>query len=395
MIATIDATLERLLGCRLWALVLKETRELLRNKYLIFLIVIPPVVQLLILGGALDPKVNNLSLATVDLDKTSHSRELVSALLDTTVFESESSFKSKKELQKKLSTGSYDVGIVIPEDFSRSFRLGETAPVEVLVDGADAYTAGIAENYTRRAISNFSPDGRGAKLNDSDLAHAGSLSEELEKEAVEPRITMLYNANQEGSWYFVPGVLGACLTLVATLVASALVLKERESGTIEQLLMTPASSWEIILSKIIPLLTFLMLDVLVAVLCSQVIFGMPVRGSFILLLATSALYALTGIGIGIFLGTLCTSQRQSQLSSLFFNIPLVLLSGTVVPLDTMPEALKLLSVINPLRYYTTIVRSLILKGADAQMLLVEIGILVVSATLILAISSYRLRRQLA
>ncbi len=370
---------EKLISTRLWSLLVKESRELLRNKYLLFLILVPPILQLLILGGALDPQVRNLSLATVDHAKTKESRELVDRLTDSGVFKKNSALKDEKQLEFELSRGKKALGLVIPSDFSQKINRNETAKVQVLVDGADAYTAGIASANIQRSIVEFKPEGKAT---------------EKEKSVIEPDIKILYNPEQISSWFFVPGVLGACLTLTGTLVASATVLRERESGTMEQLLMTPASASEILLAKIIPLASFLLLDVVVAVTASRMIFGMPCRGNFLLLLLASALYCFVGIGVGMLLGSICRSQRQAQLASFFINIPLILLSGTVVPLDTMPAFFQIISIFDPLRYYALIARGVLLKGATIEMVWQQLGLLALSAVVVLTLSANRFKRQL-
>ena len=196
---------------------------------------------------------------------------------------------------------------------------------------------------------------------------------ELTKNPIEPDTKILYNPGQVSSWFFVPGVLGACLTLVSTLIASASVLKEREKGTMEQLLMTPASTGEILLAKFLPLVFFLLVDVILALAAANVFFGMPIRGSYPFLLIASALYAFVGIGFGMLLGSVCQSQRQAQLTSFFINIPLILLSGTVVPFDTMPALMQTISYIDPLRYYAVIARGVILKGSGINILWPELA----------------------
>lgn len=374
-----NPVVERIISSRLWALVVKETREILRNKYLLFLVLVPPILQLLILGGALDPQVRNLSLATVDHAKTADSKELLSKIMESDTFQKNQMMNSEDALSVELERGHKTIGLVIPPDFSEKLKDNEGAQVQVLVDGADAYTAGIASAKVQRTIYEF---------------HSDAKKAEKENKIIDPDINILYNPDLISSWYFVPGVLGACLTLTGTLVASATVLRERESGTMEQLLMTPASASEILLAKIIPLATFLIFDVVVAISASRLIFGMPCRGSFLLLLLASALYAFVGIGVGMMLGSVCRSQRQAQLASFFINIPLILLSGTVVPLDTMPAALQAISVFDPLRYYALISRGVLLKGATLEMLWMPLLLLALSAFIVLNISANRFKSQL-
>jgi ABC-2 type transport system permease protein len=188
-------------------------------------------------------------------------------------------------------------------------------------------------------------------------------------------------------------VLGAVLTLTSTLVASAAILRERESGTIDQLMMTPAETWEILVAKVIPLMIFMLADVALAIIVSRVAFGMPFRGSILAFALGSAFYLLTGIGMGMLLGSLCRSQRQAQLSSFFINIPVILLSGTVVPRDSMPQAMRFLSSIDPLRYYADVARGVILKGNGMDILWFDVVLLLFFAMMTLALSLLRFRRQ--
>ena len=409
----------------LWALILKETREIIRNPYLLFLIVVPPTIQLLILGGALDPQVRDLTLGVVDNCQSRESRDLTDSLVHSGVFPKSRTIKDEKEISDELSMGKLDVGMVIPKEFTRDLERGQTAPVQVLVDGADAYSAGIASAYVLRTINAYKPD----YLESAFKAHIeAQIKESVQKTAhqkstastlpsssngkgdknqnsllknikggfaklVDPAIDILYNPGQLASWFFIPGVLGASLTLTSTLVASAAVLRERESGTMEQLLMTPAETWEILLAKVVPLVAFLLADVCMAIGAAMVVFHLPFRGNFILFMVASCLYIFVGIGFGMLLGTLCKNQRQSQLTSFFINIPLILLSGSVVPLDTMPAFLQTISVVDPLRYYVFLARALILKGDGLDILWPEVSALVVFALLLIAVSANRFNRQ--
>jgi ABC-2 type transport system permease protein len=390
-----NALFDTVKSSRLWALILKETREILRNKYLLFLLLVPPIIQLWILGGALDPQVHSLSLATVDHARSIQSRDLVAELVNSGVFRCNTYVADENILSRQLEEGRLNVGLVIPEDFAINLDRGKAAEVQVLMDGADAYTAGIASNYVLRTIHQFQPaavEGKPSPAKPSRTSTNGSPQKS--QTVIEPRIDILYNPGQVSSWFFLPGILGACLTLTGTLVASATVLRERESGTMEQLLMTPASSWEILLAKVVPLVAFLLGDVCLAIVSARIIFGLPFRGDLLLFLIASALYSFVGIGMGMMLGSMCQSQRQAQLASFFINIPLILLSGTVVPLDTMPWFLQTLSLADPLRYYTLIARGVILKGATLAMLWQQLVLLALAAIIVLSASVNRFRKQL-
>lgn len=384
---------EYVAGSRLWALVTKETREILHNKYLLFLILVPPTVQLLILGGALDPQVRNISIAIVDHADTCLSREIEALISNCGWFNLCKTKANEQSVCRALERGELTVGVIIPESFKKNVYSPKAADIQVLVDGVDAYTAGIAGNYILYTLYQLQKEvSKQGKM--AELLPAQPDSCKISSLPIETDIQILYNPEQVSSWYFVPGILGACLTLTGTLVASAAVLRERERGTIEQLLMTPASSWEIVVAKIIPLVLFLLGDVCLAVLFAGLIFKLPVRGNFILLLIASVFYASVSIGLGILLGSLCKYQRQAQLASFFINIPLIMLSGTVVPLDTMPRLFQLCSTVNPLRYYSVIARALLLKGSTLEVLWEPLCVLAFAALGTLLFSIYRFKRQL-
>ncbi len=395
----VNSVMEPILSSRLSAIVLKETREILRNKYLIFLILVPPVVQLLILGAAIDPQVRKLSMAVVDHARTEDSRRLIDKLEATGLFSKTEYASDEDKLERQLEKSQKDVAIVIPSDFSKQIAEGKTAKVQVLIDGTNAYVAGIASAYVLRTINQFepphtSPSEKEKPTKNSINKQAGEVDERPGADLIDPRANILYNPGQYSSWAFLPGILGATLTLTGTLVAAATVLRERESGTMEQLLMTPARTWEILFAKLIPLVVFLLADVCLAVAAAYLIFGMPCRGSLLLLLSASAMYIFVAIGVGMMLGSIYQTQRQAQLASFFINIPLILLSGTVVPLDTMPPFLQSISLFDPLRYYAFLNRSIILKGDTLAMLWPQMLALALFALAVLLVSTQRFKRQL-
>ena len=179
---------------------------------------------------------------------------------------------------------------------------------------------------------------------------------------VQPQVRFLYNPGLISSWFFVPGVIGIVLTLTGSLVSSVTLIREKDVGTLEQLLMTPAAEWEILLAKIVPLFILLMGDVLLASGISRLVFNLPFRGNFALFLLLSGLYLFVCIGLGLLLATLSRTQQQVILTSFFFNVPIIQLSGAIAPIESMPSVFRFLSFFDPLRHYVAINRSLILKG---------------------------------
>lgn len=368
----------RLLATRFWALVRKEVQQIVTNKQIIFLLVFPPTIQLLLLGFALNPNVTGLGLGVVDYSQTQESRELVSALTENDNFEVTFQTFQEKELVQKVRNGSITTGVIIPSDFREKILENKTAEVQVLIDAVDANTAQIARGYVQQIIRNY--------------------NRQIEIDFPEPLLTtevrFLYNPGLISSWFFVPGVMGLVLTLTGSLVSSVTVIREKDVGTLEQLLMTPASGWEILLAKITPIFILMMGDVFLASTIGWLVFNLPFRGNYIWFLIFSALYILVVIGLGMLLATLSKTQQQVVLISFFFNIPLIQLSGAVAPIESMPPLFQFLSFADPMRHYIAIARHLILKEAGIAPLLPNIIALIFFAVLLLGISINRFRRQL-
>lgn len=374
--------LKQLFQSRFWALMVKEIQQILRNKQIVFLLLFPPTVQLLVFGLALNPEVTGLRLGVLDYSRTADSRALVSALVENDVFKVKDYADRQADLEEQVRTGKIDAGLVIPPDFSQTLGEKKETHVQVLVDGVDANTAGIAQGYMKQIINHYNqtlnplPSGRSPPL------------------PVETQVRFLYNPGLLSSWFFVPGVIGVVLTLTGSLVSSTTVIREKSLGTLEQLLMTPAAGWEILMAKIVPLFVLLLGDVLLASALGRFVFNLPFRGNYGLFLSLSALYLFVCIGIGILLATLAENQQQVVLISFFFNVPLIQLSGAIAPIETMPAFFRALSFFNPLRHYVQIARSLILKGVGVEALWIHIIALVIFAALFLGVSINRFRAQL-
>jgi ABC-2 type transport system permease protein len=372
--------LHRLQSSRFWALLQKEVHQILRAKQLIILLIIPPTIQLLIYGFALNPDVHNLRLGVVDYAQTLESRELVAALTENHVFVAEQILWQESVLSQQVETGKLDVGMVIPPEFSQNLTKGQPASVQVFIDGVNANTAGIANGYMNQIVQQYS-----LKLQS---VTAASLP-------IATHITFLYNPGLTSSWFFVPGVMGLVLTLIGSIVSAVTMVREKDTGTLEQLLMTPAAAGEILMAKVLPLCILLMGDVMLALTLGRTVFGIPFRGSFGLFLLLSGLYVFVGISIGILLATVCQSQQQVVLTTFFINLPMVQTSGAIAPIETMPPFFKVLSWFNPLRHYIAIVRGILLKGVGVEALWPHILMSGCFAIVLFGISTYYFRRQLS
>ncbi|BAZ45356.1 ABC-2 type transporter protein [Chondrocystis sp. NIES-4102] len=372
--------IHRFLESRFWALMLKEIRQIFSNKQLIFLLVFPPTIQLIIFGSSLSPDVKGLSLGLADYANSRESRELVAALTENQIFQVKS-VSYNQDLNQQVRTGKIDVGLVIPPEFNQDLLSRKTAEVQVIIDGVDANTAGIAQGYINQIMRQYSQRLRCQKVN-------------CPQAIIQPQVRFLYNPGLISSWFFVPGVLGIVLTLTGSLVSSITLIREKDVGTLEQLLMTPAAEWEILLAKIVPLFILLMGDVLLASGISRLFFKLPFRGNFGLFLILSGLYLFVCIGLGILLATISRTQQQVILTSFFFNIPIIQLSGAIAPIESMPLLFRCLSFFDPLRHYVAINRSLILKGVGLGEVWDDALALFIFAIILLTISIKRFRSQL-
>jgi len=370
--------LDRLLNSCFWALAIKEIRQILRNKQLLFLLIFPPTIQLLIYGFALSPDVHFLKLGVVDYANSQTSRELVAALTENRIFVTDEYVLSEKDLANQVRRGNITTGLIIPPAFDRQLAKNESADLQVLIDGVDANTAGIASGYLSQIIGQFSRR----------LTHAPPA-------LVDPEVTFLYNPGLNSSWFFIPGVIGLVLTLISSLVSSAAVVREKDTGTLEQLLMTPAADWEILLAKLVPLFLLLMGDVFLALGVSKLIFDIPFRGNMLMFLLVSALYICVGISIGILLATISKSQQQVVLTSFFINLPLIQTSGAIAPVESMPVFFRYASLLNPLRHYVVISRGFLLKGVGVIELWPHVLALAIFAVVLLSISIRKFRDQLS
>ncbi|HLO85762.1 MAG TPA: ABC transporter permease [Nostocaceae cyanobacterium] len=360
-----------------WTLVKKEISQIRRNRSLMIMLIIPPTLQLILYGFVLNPDVKHLKLGVVDYANVEESRELLQVITANHTFDLESALVSEQELSNQVEEGKLDIGLIIPPDFSRNLA-NKSAPIQIFIDGVNANTAGIANGYINQIIQRY---------NRQRVSYQTNLP-------VIPQFVFLYNPGLTSSWFFVPGVMGLVITLISTLVSAITVVKEKDIGTLEQLLMTPAANWEILLAKIFPLGILLTGDVLLALTLGRIVFNLPFKGDFWLFLLASILYIFVGISLGILLATVSRSQQQVVLTSFFINIPLIQTSGAIAPIEAMPSWFQFLSLFNPLRHYIAIVRNILLKGVGLDVIWINLLALIGFTAIFLTIGISKFRRQL-
>ena len=378
---------------RLIALIRKEFGQIRRDKRVLASLIVGPTVQLLLFGFALNPTFNHLKMGVVDLDHSPQSRDLIANMTESGAFRLANTYFSPDQLGQAMGRGELDAGIVVPYKFARDMERGRQPDVQILLNAMNANTAAIAQAYAARVLQTWSQvysqqGGLHAQYRPISANDVGRQGHVL----IHP--AFLFNPGLVSSWFIVTGSLGVLLMLNGSLIASASLVKEREAGTVEQLLMTPAGTGEIIVAKITPLFLLLCVMILFATAVIKVAFGVPFRGSFVLVLAGAMLTVLSGIGIGTFIGTFTKSAQQAQLMAFFVNPPLASLSGALTPVEAMPQWMQPLTVLNPIRHFGIITRSVLLKGSGVAAVWPHMLALVIFAAGLLTVSVMRFRKQL-
>jgi ABC-2 type transport system permease protein len=351
---------------------------------------IQPAVQLLLLGFALSATVTNLKLGVVDDDQSIESRALVNALGESKSFRLVGTYGSISDLAKALSKGDLSAGMVVPYDYSRNLERGKDSTVQVLLNGVNANTAAISQGYAESVIESYNAGLRGSHTG---LAPPGVATNP--RGFVSLRPAFLYNPGLKGSWFLATGVFGLLLLLNASLVAETTMIRERERGTIEQLLMLPASTAEIVIAKIAPLFAMLCIMVVICMLLIKFAFAVPFHGSFALVTFGAALCLLCGIGVGTTIASFSKSAKQSMLLGFFVNPLLFSFSGSLNPVEGMPKWMQPLTIVNPIHHLATIARGCLIKGSGFGDLWTNFFALAALTLGLLTLSIWRFRGQLS
>ena len=338
----------------LGALIRKEFIQFFRNKAMVILFIYVIALEISICVYAISYDVTNISLAVHDLDRSAESRELVDGFVRTPYFQQPVIVSSRKEMERLLDTGRATLGIVISPDFSKRIAESLPAPVQLLLDGSNSNTALIALGYSKRIVAAY-----GAKIEFERLQRAVGSAGAIPRLTIQPRAW--YSPALASRNFVVVSMLVLAIMLMSVLHPAAALAWEKEVGTMEQLLVMPFRTWELMLAKVVP--TFVVsLASLALSLWIPWWFDVPIRGSLLLFFALTALFLFSGMGIGLLFGTIARNLQQALLLGFFFIFPLFVISGTMVPVESMPEPIQLISYLSPLRYYLEIGLGIFLKG---------------------------------
>jgi len=373
---------------RIVQLLIKEFLELKRDRSARFRLLVPPMIRMVLFGYAATFEVFNVSTAVLDQDHTQESRALVAAFVNSSRFKVTTVAKTHHEAQDAVGMSDAQVGIIVPPGFAELLRKGQTAPAQILVDGTNSNTALIALGYVGQIAGAF---GQGYAL---DLAQRTGrvLAKPLVNVTVVERYW--YNPNLNSRWFFVPGVI-ATLTLITIVNLTAFaIVREREVGTLEQLLVTPIRPVEFIIGKTLPFFLIGLLEVAIVAGVGMSCFDVPFAGNPLVLFAGTCLFLLSVLGLGLLISTLCSTQQQAFASNFFVLNPMFILAGFAFPISSMPDALQWFTYIDPLRYFLVIIRGCYLKGVGMDVLWPQMLALAALGTGLLTIAALRFRKSL-
>jgi drug efflux transport system permease protein len=367
---------------RVRQMVIKEFIQVLRDRRMRVFLFLPPLVQLFVFGYVATMDVNNIPTALYDLDHSSESREVARRLVASGYFTIRTEPSSAEELRGLLDRGEVLCAVQIDHGFQKDLERGIPTQIQLIVDGTDSNTALVAQAYAAQILARYGTD----RLRLSASAIAGTID-------FRPRAW--YNPDLRSRNYNVPGVIALIVTLMCLILTSMAIVREREAGTMEQLMVTPLKPAELILGKTIPFALISILDMLLVTAVGVFWFGIPIRGSLFLLFLGTTVYLLTVLGIGLFLSTIAKTQQQVMMAALFFFMPAILLSGFVFPIESMPVLFQYLTLLNPLRYFLVIIRGIFLKGNGIAVLWPQMAALFLLGVIVFLFSAFRFRKRLS
>jgi len=376
-----------MINSRLLSLIRKEFIQILRDPRTLYITFAIPVIQIFLLGYTATSDVRNVPLAVFDQDRSPASRALLDAYRAADYFRLEFDVDSEEAVRQLIDNGQARAGLVIPPDYGEDLAAGRTAQVAFVLDGTDPTVASTA-----LAAANLIGQNHATRITLEKLAARGQAS--AFTPAIDVRTQVWYNPDLVSAYFMIPALIGMILQLITSMLTATAIVRERERGTIEQLIVTPIRSWELIVGKITPYVFIALFDTLEVLFVGTVWFKVPIVGDLGLLLTLSSLFLVGSLGIGLFISTVAKTQQEAMMLSWFTLLPTVFLSGFFFPLAAMPWFLQALSYVIPLRYYLIIIRSILLKGIGAEALTVEIAALAIFGIVMMGAAALRFRKRL-
>jgi ABC-2 type transport system permease protein len=368
---------------RIREMVRKEFIQLFRDKRSRPILVLTPLIQLLVFGYVVNYDIKDIRVALIDQSRTRESRQLTDAFTAGRIFRITHLPETPGELEGLFLTAKVDLGIKIPPNFSSRIRRGDTAEVQIIADGGMSNMASVRIAYTTMVIDRFN----GEMIRER-------YGRELKYGKIDGRIRTWYNPNLDSQHFFVPGIVAFLIMLISLLLTSIAIIKEREAGTMEQLIVTPLKPIELIIGKTIPYVIIAIGQMVMVTVFAIYWFEIPLAGSPPALFLAVCLFLLSTLGIGLFISTVSKTQQQAMMTTFFFILPFFMLSGFVFPIANMPTFVQWLTYLNPLRYFLVIIRGIFLKGVGLQILWPQYAALAVLGIAVFAGAVGRFRKKL-
>ncbi len=364
----------------------KEFHQVRADKRMLGISIAAPVIQVLLLGYAATTDIKNTTMVVCDQDRTADSRTFVQSFTSSGYFIHGHSVDSPAEVDEYIAEGRATIALVIPRGFAAALMGRQTTPVQVVLDGTDANTSNILLNYATQIATTYSQNV---------LLEQSAMMQSLASSRLMPEPRVWFNPDLKSSNYMVPGVVALVLMLITMMLTSLGIVREKEAGTLEQLLVTPIKPYELIIGKLIPFTIIGFVDVIIVLTLARFWFEVPMLGSIPLLFGLALLFILTTLGLGLFISTIARTQQQAMLiAAFFFFMPFIYLSGFAFPIANMPESIQLITYLIPLRYFLEIVRGIFLKGSGINELWPQAAALLGLGVVIFTLSVLRFQKKL-
>jgi ABC-2 type transport system permease protein len=369
-------------------MLIKEFIQVFRDQRTRFLLFAPPVIQMLVFGYAATLEVRHIPTAVLDYDNSQVSRDLISRFVASPYFDLRARLGDRRQIGEFIDRGEAMVAVQINAGFAQDLRKGQTARLQVIVDSSNSNTALIAAGYINQIAGRFAQEYQQERLQATSPLMAAQLP------FVRFDRRPWYNVDLDSQWFFVPGVIGNLVLIMVVSLTAFAVVREREIGTLEQIMVTPIGRTEFILGKTVPFFLIGLLDTTLVSVVGTFWFGVPFRGSIEVLALGAVLFILCMLGIGLFISTIAKTQQQAMVSGFFFNMPAVMFSGFGTPISSMPEFMQWLTYLNPLRYFLDVLRGVYLKGVGLDVLWLQMTAMALLGIIMLAVSVARFRKSL-
>ncbi len=369
-------------------IIIKELLQLKRDPKMFVIILISPVIQLTFLGYAVNMDVEKVATVIYNQDNSSESREFLNSLSGNRYFEFVDYVDNYTDLQNQIDNGTASLALVIPNNFENNLQLNRPISIQAIFDGSDGNKASITAGYLQKIVGEYS-----IKIIKNRIQKSGKNIIPIGQ--VTPEIRAWYNPELSTRVYMIPGIVGLLLSIITLILTSLAIVKEREIGTLEQIIVTPIKPIQLILGKLIPFAILGFVAVIIVLLAMTFIFGITPRGSILFLFLSTFLYILSTLGLGLFVSTVSKTQQQAMMLAIFVVLmPMIFLSGFSFPIENMPKIIQAITYIIPLRYFMTIIRGIILKGVGFYEVWFELLMLFLIGVTVLTLSSLRFKKRM-